>query len=252
MPWYYAENGQQNGPLKDGEFEQLVAAGTIRPETSVWREGMANWQAYREIAAQAFPGAPSAAPETFFEAPGAFCSQCGNPFSPEDMLRYEGVYVCATCKPSFFQKIREGIRVSTALRYAGFKIRFGAKLIDGAIIWVAQLVLSFLVGALLIRHSSPSMAIATQALLLFIQILMGAGYSCWFLVKFGATPGKMACRLKIVMPDGGSISFGRALGRHFAEMLSGMIFLIGYIMAGFDEEKRALHDRICNTRVVYA
>jgi uncharacterized RDD family membrane protein YckC len=29
-----------------------------------------------------------------------------------------------------------------------------------------------------------------------------------------------------------------------------MILLIGYIMAAFDEEKRALHDRICSTRVV--
>ncbi|PYS28021.1 MAG: RDD family protein, partial [Acidobacteria bacterium] len=32
--------------------------------------------------------------------------------------------------------------------------------------------------------------------------------------------------------------------------LSGIILLIGYIMAAFDPERRALHDRICNTRVV--
>ena len=36
----------------------------------------------------------------------------------------------------------------------------------------------------------------------------------------------------------------------FAEMLSGMILGIGYLMAAFDDEKRALHDRICDTRVV--
>jgi uncharacterized RDD family membrane protein YckC len=41
------------------------------------------------------------------------------------------------------------------------------------------------------------------------------------------------------------------VGRYFSEMLSGMIMMIGYIMAGFDDEKRALHDRICNTRVVF-
>jgi uncharacterized RDD family membrane protein YckC len=29
-----------------------------------------------------------------------------------------------------------------------------------------------------------------------------------------------------------------------------MIFAIGYIMAAFDDEKRALHDRICSTRVI--
>ena len=39
--------------------------------------------------------------------------------------------------------------------------------------------------------------------------------------------------------------------RSRAKILSGLICLAGYIMAGFDEEKRALHDRICNTRVVF-
>jgi uncharacterized RDD family membrane protein YckC len=33
-------------------------------------------------------------------------------------------------------------------------------------------------------------------------------------------------------------------------MLSAMILYIGYIMAGFDSQKRALHDMICDTRVI--
>ncbi|HET6371045.1 MAG TPA: RDD family protein, partial [Nitrospiria bacterium] len=41
-----------------------------------------------------------------------------------------------------------------------------------------------------------------------------------------------------------------ACGRYFAEILSGIILCIGYIMAAFDDEKRALHDRICGTRVI--
>jgi uncharacterized RDD family membrane protein YckC len=40
------------------------------------------------------------------------------------------------------------------------------------------------------------------------------------------------------------------LGRHFAEMLSGILLGIGYLMIAFDDEKRALHDRICDTRVI--
>ena len=41
-------------------------------------------------------------------------------------------------------------------------------------------------------------------------------------------------------------------GRFFAELLSGMICYIGYLMVLSDkEERRTLHDRICNTRVVY-
>ena len=57
-------------------------------------------------------------------------------------------------------------------------------------------------------------------------------------------------RLKIVRPDGAPITYLRAFGRYFAEILSTLILFIGFMMAGWDEEKRALHDRICDTRVI--
>lgn len=44
MSWYYAEAGQQKGPVTDAEFDGLIQSGTIRPDTLVWREGMAAWQ----------------------------------------------------------------------------------------------------------------------------------------------------------------------------------------------------------------
>jgi uncharacterized RDD family membrane protein YckC len=56
--------------------------------------------------------------------------------------------------------------------------------------------------------------------------------------------------LKIVVEDGSRINYLRAFGRHFAKWLSSMILLIGFIMAAFDDERRTLHDRICETRVV--
>jgi uncharacterized RDD family membrane protein YckC len=62
----------------------------------------------------------------------------------------------------------------------------------------------------------------------------------------------MALDLKVVRPDGGPISLGRAVGRYFAKIVSGIILMIGYIMAGFDSEKRALHDMMCDTRVIKA
>jgi uncharacterized RDD family membrane protein YckC len=68
--------------------------------------------------------------------------------------------------------------------------------------------------------------------------------------KYGATLGKMAAKIRVVTADGGKVSYGRATGRYFAKLLSAFTCLIGFIMAAFDEEKRALHDRICNTRVI--
>jgi hypothetical protein len=52
------------------------------------------------------------------------------------------------------------------------------------------------------------------------------------------------------MVDGSNLSYGRSAGRHFAKYISGLTLWIGYIMAGVDEEKRSLHDRICDTRVI--
>jgi uncharacterized RDD family membrane protein YckC len=95
-------------------------------------------------------------------------------------------------------------------------------------------------------------------LLSFLQLILQIGtivfnvvYSGFFLGKYGATLGKMACKLKVVTADGQPVTYGRAFGRGAAEMISWLFCRIGYIIAGFDGEKRALHDRICSTRVVY-
>ena len=63
--------------------------------------------------------------------------------------------------------------------------------------------------------------------------------------------GKMAVGIKVTTPEGQPISYLRAFGRAWAEQLSGLICNIGYIIAAFDDQKRALHDHICNTRVSY-
>ena len=59
MSWHYVENGQQKGPVQDVDIERLIAAGAIGPETLVWREGMADWQAYREVSAPSVRGIPT-------------------------------------------------------------------------------------------------------------------------------------------------------------------------------------------------
>src|SRR5262249_61917440 len=66
----------------------------------------------------------------------------------------------------------------------------------------------------------------------------------------GATVGKMVCGLRVVDEQGNRISFGRATGRFFAKIISGIILMIGYLMVAFTERKRGLHDIIAGTLVV--
>ncbi len=183
-------------------------------------------------------------------APQAACSQCSQLHAQEDMLFYNDMWVCAACKPAFVQKIKESGKIDGQLNYAGFWIRFGAKFIDGIITGVVIFLLTMIPSLLLGMLNTEQSVLISSILSIIINIILPAIYTTWFIGKFAATPGKMACGLKVVMYDGDRVSYGRALGRHFAEWLSSIILLIGYIMAAFDDENRTLHDRICNTRVV--
>jgi len=96
---------------------------------------------------------------------------------------------------------------------------------------------------------SRGVLIAYGLYFIFI-LLLHLSYSVFFVGRYGATPGKMALKLQIVRSDFSKVSYLRALGRYFAQSLSGLLLYLGYIMAGFDSEKRALHDYICDTRVI--
>ena len=180
------------------------------------------------------------------------CAVCKGRFAQSQMVRFGDKLVCASCKPTYVQMLAMGVGNVGGLRYGGFWIRFGAKFIDGIILGVVNFATSMATTFLIASNNSPEMAIVALLVNGCIQIAVGVAYNIYFLSgKYQATPGKMACGLKVVTADGDKISAGRAVGRYFAEMLSSMIMMIGYIMAAFDDEKRTLHDRICNTRVVF-
>jgi Tfp pilus assembly major pilin PilA len=65
-----------------------------------------------------------------------------------------------------------------------------------------------------------------------------------------ATPGKLLLRIHVTDLAGRRIGFGRATGRHFARILSSLIFYVGYLMAAFTWRRQALHDMLAGTLVV--
>jgi hypothetical protein len=48
--WFYAFQGQQQGPYPETQLRDLIARGMVRADTLVWSEGMAGWQKAGEIA----------------------------------------------------------------------------------------------------------------------------------------------------------------------------------------------------------
>jgi uncharacterized RDD family membrane protein YckC len=181
------------------------------------------------------------------------CVECGVIFDAKDMIRVGNAHVCASCKPIFVQKLAEGAEIRTGMSYAGFWIRFGALLIDGIILGITNAIIQVsVVLTVMPGGTAPSTGLTIgSVLLIMLPILLGITYDTLMVGKYGATVGKLACHIKVVTADGGSVSYARALGRYFGRLLSSFTLLIGFIIAAFDPEKRTLHDRLCNTRVIH-
>jgi uncharacterized RDD family membrane protein YckC len=252
MNWFYVEQGKQAGPVTDEQLEVMLRDGRITGDTLVWHEGIPDWKPCREAKGGAIPGSPA--------GPEAVCVECGKLFPLDETIRYGDARVCAACKPVFLQKLHEGAALNTGeLRYAGFWIRVAARIIDGLIIGIPLVIVLFVVMFAAIapaargREPSPDSILPTIAILFFQFAVIGVkmAYEIFFLGKYGATPGKMACSIKVITAEGDKIGYGRATGRYFSYLLSGFTCYIGYIIVAFDDQKRALHDYICNTRVVY-
>lgn len=233
MTYYYAVNGQQTGPVTEEQLRAMVASGSIPADSLIWREGMPQWLPYSSVLGAV--GIGQAVVE---------CSVCHQTFPADQTIQYGTERVCAGCKPKFIQGLREGaVVMSNALVYAGFWRRFFAKLLDTILLFGVGLLLALAIPA--VGNSA-----AAQATINIFGNVLGLAYSIIFLGWRGQTLGKMALKVKVVNPDGTPIGWGKAVGRPFAEILSGCTIFIGYLISIFDDEKRTLHDRLANTRVI--
>ncbi len=191
--------------------------------------------------------------------PNVVCSQCQRLVPSHETVTYQGMAVCAQCKPAFFQRIQEGGGVANVdfgqQRYAGFGVRFLAKLVDGILLAIAQQLIQIPVAHTL-PLTNPTLGIfaafgpgmlVTSAL----GQLMSLGYQTYFIGRRGGTPGKLLMKLKVVAPDGSALSYKGGALRSLAELVTSLTCGIGYLLAINDPERRTLHDRIASTRVVY-
>jgi uncharacterized RDD family membrane protein YckC len=185
-------------------------------------------------------------------------------------VQIAGNWVCGNCKPGYLSRVMaSGATAASPLgwHYGGFWMRFGARMIDGIVLGVPVLILAALLIPNLLKSqgqgdaSNPAFAaIAAFSLTFFLfYFLVVICYEVVLLRYRGATLGKMACGLKVVRADGSSLGWGVSIGRFVMwnvvtsgiPYLNFILMLISGIMTGTDAEKRSLHDRVCDTRVVY-
>lgn len=200
----------------------------------------------------------------------AFCGSCGTPTGTPSAAVARPVvpsssYVGGSTQTAYADPA--GLVVSRGFTYGGFWLRFVAALIDGVIMGIAGgfffVPLFFLTGlgthmsGLADRRGRPDPAILVGVIgmiLVFAAISMLIQWLYHAYLESGekqATWGKQALGLYVTDLMGQPVTFGRASGRFFAKLVTGMIPLgIGYIMAGFTERKQALHDMIASCLVL--
>lgn len=222
--WYVRADAETVGPYDGRRVREMIERGRLGLDTPIARVGATEWSFVRDVPAFASLIAASdtnVATDTTFHLPG---SGFDEPTPP--------------------------------IRYAGFWIRLLAYLIDAVILDVVILLLGGIIGIVGFGVAERNGTTPPMESLKVIGGLAGLFASAAYYVMFTsgawqATPGKRLLGIHVITIGGERVSGSLAFGRWLAYILSTLPLWIGFLMIGWTEEKKGLHDMICGTRVVY-
>ena len=141
------------------------------------------------------------------------------------------------------------VRARTRSVRAPFSLRCGALLIDYTLV-VGLVAFSTLLARLFGEGARDT----SEAALTFGYFAAAAVAALNFLVLpvfTGRTLGKWATGLRVELRDGDPLTFPRALVRHTVGYLLSLLTLgVGFLVAAFSRDGRALHDLLAGTVVV--
>ena len=242
MIWYFIDESvtdgeRRKGPYNIDEIRDFVKDGVIKDETLVWHSGMEAWVAWKDT-------------EESKEVP----------LSEEEQIKAALEAIIA--------------EHSKSKRYAGFFIRGIAYLVDNIILCViGLLILMAMSGAQLIDLSAVSEAMnayinnptSDEAMMNVLNLpgmhtflaiwgFLQAVYYVVFTAIKAATPGKMLAHVHVESATGEKISWMESAIRFVASLFTQCtlaFYGLGYLIVMIDPKRRALHDFVARTRVVY-
>jgi len=238
MKWYFVENGQRVGPVERETLDEHVRDGTVKADTLVWRAGLTDWRCATDVAELEVPPSLPSMPPPLPPAMPA-------PAVVDELLTWAEARAAE----------RNHSKPAASDSFGGFWARLAAKLIDGVLLIGIGLLLAEAVATIFYEGSIPVPPdwrgfLRAQGMMTLLNAGVAIWFSLYFIRRFEATPGKRMLGLRVVGADGARVGAGRIVLRYFGEQLSTLLFLSGYVMAAFDDEKRTLHDYLCDTRVV--
>ncbi len=224
--WYVGRNGQKAGPYSTEQLKQMAAAGQLVTSDLLWKQGLESWVPCTEVK-------------------GLLPAMPGGTLPPLDLpSRNAGEW-------NPYQASIAGdlaVDASQAIVYADFLPRVGAYLLDAIFIGLISMILQF--GLLILfgiaAGGDDGMLAAGNA----IGSLLGLAVTMAYFVGYETsakqgTWGKQILGIKVTDMEGRRITTGRAIGRFFAKIVSGLTCGIGFLLPLFTDRKQTLHDLIC-------
>ncbi|MDB6052934.1 MAG: transporter [Verrucomicrobiales bacterium] len=206
-----ASDGKEYGPVSLEELQAWVLDGRVGPATNIWSSKLDQWKEANSFQELQF-----------------------------ELGRAPQIY--SVSKPEV-EEISE--------RFVGFFSRLSAYFLDHILLGVVSMFI-FTVPA---DFNTSMMGDFQNPLVrkLFIQQGSLELFYYWIMTAaYGATLGKFAIGARIVQSDGSKLGFKMATFRILAVILSVFpTFLFGYLLIIFRRDKRALHDVLLGTKVIY-
>jgi len=138
--------------------------------------------------------------------------------------------------------------------YAGFISRLAAWIVDQVAISVIFGIVTFS-GDFVVNTFAPGNDTVALIVIIVVVLLNFALYCLYFIGGWmisGQTLGKIIFGLRVVRVDGTRIKLRNAVSRLFFMWLFSIGLFIGYLWVLVDKQRRAFHDHLSGTIVVYS
>lgn len=138
--------------------------------------------------------------------------------------------------------------------YAGFISRLLAWIVDRVLISVVFGIVSFS-GDYIINRFAPDNVTVTAIVVIVVVIVNITIYFLYFIGGWmiaGQTLGKALFGLRVVRVDGSRLKLRNAFARLIFSWLSSLGLYLGYLWVLVDKRRRAFHDHLGGTIVVYS
>jgi len=238
-------DGTPRGPVPRVFVEERVEHGLWPDRLMIAEVGSNAWRAFRELS----PPTPPMPAENVAEEPDIATATGRTAGYAPTMAADHGHNLAAV--GTVGEVVPTGALPAGSAIHAGFWRRCAAYTIDYFITFVASYLVGLIAGFALAAGQGAAGMMAAPTVGGILGLVVGWLY---FALQESsaqqATLGKRALGIKVTDGNGMRIGFGRATGRFFGKLLSGLIFAIGFMLAGWTEKKQALHDMLASTLVV--